>query len=628
VAGHDRGLKTVTGDVIPPFLQALDTRVLVCDGAMGTALYARGVFINRSFDSLNLSDPERVLSVHLAYAQSGADVLETNTFGANRIKLRTFGLAERLHDINEAGARLAREAAGGSAYVAGAIGPLGLRIEPWGRMGRDEAREYFREQAQALLAGGVDLFILETFRDLNEIGAAIDGVRSVSTLPIVAQMTIEDDGNTLDGAPPEQFAPALHQSGANVIGLNCSIGPAHMLETLERMTAVTGAVLSAQPNAGRPRDVEGRTIYLTSPEYMASYARRFAERRVRLVGGCCGTTPEHIAMIKSALSEVGGQVSSRSVGQTRGTPTVAVVPADEPLAPSEKSVLSRAFANRRWVRLIELVPPRGHETKSAIDQSLQLRARGIDAVHVPDGVSGPRLSALSLAVLIRQEAGIDVVLQFASRDKSLLTLQTELLGAYAMGVRNLLPVTGDLRPIGDYPDATTVVDVDSIGLVNAVSRLNRGLDVGGQTIGHATTFHIGVTVNPGAENLDEEIRRFEWKVDAGAEYVITRPVFDVAAFDRLHRRLETSGLPIVLSVRPFESALDAEYLANEVPGVRVPPELLERMRRASDGELAANAGVSIAGEIVRTLRGNVHGINVIPPHGRFDLGMALLDALA
>ena len=611
-----------------PFLQALDDRVLVCDGAMGTALYARGAFINRSFDSLNLSDPERVLSVHHAYAQSGADVLETNTFGANRIKLRAFGLAERLHDINEVGARLAREAAGGSAYVAGAIGPLGLRIEPWGRMGRDEAQEYFREQAQALLAGGVDLFILETFRDLNEIRAAIDGVRSVSTLPIVAQMTIEDDGNTLDGTPPEQFAPALHQSGANVIGLNCSIGPAHMLETLERMTAVTGAVLSAQPNAGRPRDLEGRTIYLTSPEYMASYAKRFAERRVRLVGGCCGTTPEHIAKIKSALSEVGGQVPSRSVGQTRGTPTVSVVPADEPLAPSEKSVLSRAFANRRWVRLIELVPPRGHETKSAIDQSLQLRARGVDAVHVPDGVSGPRLSALSLAVLIRQEAGIDVVLQFASRDKSLLTLQTELLGAYAMGMRNLLPVTGDVRPIGDYPDATTVVDVDSIGLVNAVSRLNRGLDVGGQTIGHATTFHIGVTVNPGAENLEEEIRRFEWKVDAGAEYVITRPVFDVAAFDRLHRRLEASGLPIVLSVRPFENALDAEYLANEVPGVRVPPELLERMRRASDGESAANAGVAIAGEIARTLRGSVQGINVIPPHGRFDLGMALLDALA
>src|SRR5262245_46279287 len=282
---------------------------------MGTMLYAQGVFINRSFDSLNLSDPARVLAVHHAYALSGADVLETNTFGANRIKLRAFGLADRLREINEAGARLARQGARSSVYVAGAIGPLGLRIEPWGRMGRDEAQDYFREQAQALLDGGVDLFILETFRDLNEIRAAVAAVRSICALPIVAQMTIEDDGNTLDGTPPEQFAPALHESGADVIGLNCSIGPAHMLETLERMTAATGANLSAQPNAGRPRDIEGRTIYLTSPEYMASYARRFAERRVRLVGGCCGTTPDHIAQIKAALTRGGSQAPGKAAGR-------------------------------------------------------------------------------------------------------------------------------------------------------------------------------------------------------------------------------------------------------------------------------------------------------------------------
>ena len=613
-----------------PFLEALDERVLVCDGAMGTMLYAQGVFINRSFDSLNLSDPQRVLDVHRAYAHSGADVVETNTFGANRIKLRAFGLTDRLREINEAGARLAREGSGGSAYVAGAIGPLGLRIEPWGRMGREEAHDYFREQVQALLDGGVDLFILETFRDLNEISAAIGAVRAVCALPIIAQMTIEDDGNTLDGTPPEQFAPSLQKAGADVIGLNCSIGPAHMLETLERMTGVTGASLSAQPNAGRPRDVEGRTIYLTSPEYMASYARRFVERRVRLVGGCCGTTPEHIAQIKAALSRVGAPAPIRTASHARGDEllrTPSSLP-DVPLDPSEKSVLSRAFANRRWVQLIELVPPRGHETKSIIDQSLRLRARGVDAVHVPDGPSGPRLSALSLAVLIRQQAGIEVVLQFSSRDKPLVGLQSELLGAYAMGVRNLLAVTGDVRPIGDYPDATAVVDVDSIGLVNAVSRLNQGLDVGGQTIGNATKFHIGVTVNPGAEDLDEEMRRFEWKVDAGAEYVITRPVFDVASFERLHRRLEASHLPIVLSVRPFENVLDAEYLANEVPGIHVPAEMLDRMRRVSTADAAAMEGVAISTEVMHALRNSVQGVNVIPPLGRFDLGLALIDALA
>jgi methionine synthase / methylenetetrahydrofolate reductase(NADPH) len=616
---------------VTPFLEALDERVLVCDGAMGTMLYAQGVFINRSFDLVNLSDPERVASVHHAYAQSGADVLETNTFGANRIKLRAFGLADRLHEINQAGARLAREAARRSTYVAGAIGPLGLRIEPWGRMGCDEAHEYFCEQAQALLDGGVDVFILETFRDLNEIRTAIAAVRSVCALPIVAQMTIEEDGNSLDGTPPEQFAPALRESGADVIGVNCSIGPAHMLETLERMTVVTGAILSAQPNAGRPRDIEGRTIYLTSPEYMASYARRFAERRVRLIGGCCGTTPDHIAQIKSALSRVGAPArttiairAGRTDQALKTTPQAIDAPSDS----TEKSVLSRAFASQRWVRLIELVPPRGHEAKTAIDQSLQLRARGVDAVSVSDGASGPRLSALSLAVLVRQHAGIEVVLQFSSRDKPLVGMQSELLGAYAMGVRNLLAMTGDVRPIGDYPDATAVVDVDSIGLVNAVSRLNQGLDVGGQTIGSATRFHIGVTVNPGAEDLDEEMRRFEWKVNAGAEYVITRPVFDVASFERLHRRLEASRLPIVLSVRPFESALDAEYLANEVPGVQVPAGTLVRMRGASSEDGATMEGVVIATEVTRALQSSVQGVNVIPPLGNFDLGLALLDALA
>ena len=620
--------------MISPFLEALNERVLVCDGGMGTMLYAQGVFINRSFDSLNLSDPARVVAVHEAYAQSGADVIETNTFGANRIKLRAFGLADRLHEINQAGARLAREAVRDSAYVAGAMGPLGLRIEPWGRMGRDEAEEYFREQAQALVDGGVDLFILETFRDLNEIRAAIAAVRSICALPIVAQMTIEDDGNTLDGTAPEQFAPALQESGANLIGLNCSIGPAHMLETLERMTASTTVGLSAQPNAGRPRDVEGRTIYLTSPEYMASYARRFAERRVRLVGGCCGTTPDHIAQIKAALtkSTAASNVKARSSasrGEPSGPPSDCVPPGPPALVePSEKSILSRAFADRRWVRLIEVVPPRGHDTKSAVDQALQLRARRVDAVHVPDGASGPRLSALSLAVLIRQQAGIDVVLQFSSRDKPLIVMQSELLGAHALGLRNLLPVTGDVRAVGDYSDATSVIDVDSIGLVNAVSRLNKGLDVGGQTIGSATTFYIGVTVNPAADDLDEEMRRFAWKVEAGAEYVITRPVFDVKAFEQMHRRLESSGLPVVLSVRPFESVLDAEYLANEVPGVRVPSKMIERMRRAPDADVAAKEGVAIASEITHALRGAVQGVNVIPPQSRFDLGLALLDALA
>jgi homocysteine S-methyltransferase len=394
-----------------------------------------------------------------------------------------------------------------------------------------------------------------------------------------------------------------------------------MLETLERMAAATGARLSAQPNAGRPREVEGRTIYLTSPEYMASYARRFADRGVRLVGGCCGTTPEHIAQMKRALTR-----STRPSGVRIG-PTVTsagtAAASNLPQSP-QPSALMTALRERGWARLVELMPPIGFAMASATEQARRLRARGVDAVHIPEAPSGPRLQAMSMAVLLQQQAQIDTLLEYSSRDKPLVGMQSELLGAFAMGVRNLLAVTGDVRQVGDYTDATAVLDVDSIGLVNAVSRLNRGLGVGGQSIGDPTAFHVGVTVNPGADDLENELRRFEWKVEAGAHFIITRPIFDVAAFERMHRRIEDARLPLVLSLRPFASLLDAEYQANEVPGVRVPKEVLDRIRRCDD---AAAEGVAIAGEVGRALRPMVHGVNIVPPAGRLDLGLLLLDAL-
>jgi methionine synthase I (cobalamin-dependent)/5,10-methylenetetrahydrofolate reductase len=602
-----------------PFLQALDQRVLVCDGAMGTVLYAQGIFINRCFDSLNLTDPRRVAAVHEEYVLAGADVLETNTFGANRIKLRAFGLDDSLREINAQGARLARDAAGHHAYVAGAMGPLGLRIEPWGRTAHEEAQDYFREQAQALVDAGVDLIILETFRDLNEIRAAIAAVRSISGLPLVAQMTIEDEGNSLDGTPPEQFVPALQAAGADVIGINCSIGPAHMLETLERMAGLTSARLSAQPNAGRPRDIEGRTLYLTSPEYMASYARRFLDCRVRLVGGCCGTTPEHIRHIKAAVAGTSARkpVSRRSVATT-STPVVT------PVARSEKSFLANTLARGRWVTLVELLPPRGHAGEESIDQARALRIRGVDAVVIPDGQSGPRLSALSAAVLIQQRTGIETILQYSSRDRSLLGMQSDLLGAHAMGVRNIVVVTGDVPVVGDYPDATAIVDVDSIGLLTALSRFNHGLDVGGQAIGQPTAFHVGVTVNPGAEDLDREMQRFEQKLEAGAEFVVTRPVFDARSFDRIAGRVQAARLPVLLGVRPLASVLDAEFMANEVSGAGVPSDVLERMRRASTPEAAAAEGMAIAREVYQTLKGRVQGVHVTAPLGLVDLAVEVV----
>jgi methionine synthase / methylenetetrahydrofolate reductase (NADH) len=628
------------------FLTALGDRVLVCDGAMGTMLYAKGVFINKSFDALNVTRPDLVAEVHQEYVRAGADIIETNTFGANRIKLASFGLADKLAAINEEGARIARRAAGDRAYVAGSIGPLGIRIEPWGKTGVDEAREYFREQAQALAAGGVDLFILETFRDLNEIGAAIAAVRTVCDLPIVAQMTTEEDGNTLDGTPPERFAPDLEARGATIIGVNCAVGPAPMLDTIERMAAVTALRLSAQPNAGKPRDVEGRNIYLCSPEYMASYARRFILHNVRIVGGCCGTTPEHIRQIKAAVRGVpaastGARESEGARGETAGargeTPGVrgfsrafAAAPAAAvpPIARDHKSRLAHAMSAGRFVLAVELMPPRGFQTDQVLDRARRLKIRGTDIISIPDGVrAGARLSALSLAVLIEQQAGIETVLTYACRDRNLLGIQSDLLGAHAMGLRNLMLVTGDPGRVGDYPDATAVFDVDSIGLANVVSRLNHGCDVGGQAIGAPTGFHVGVSVNPVAANPDEELRRFDFKVEAGAEFVVTRPVFDVKAFESFLKRLEHARLPIVAGVFPFESARNAEFMANEVPGVRVPEALLERMRQVERPDASRAEGIEIARGIAEELRGAVQGIQVSTQSGDIDAALAVIDGL-
>jgi homocysteine S-methyltransferase len=608
-----------------PFLEEIAARVLVCDGAMGTMLYAKGVFLNRCFDELNLTQPDLVAEVHQAYVRAGADVIETNTFGANRVKLGSFGLADRTHAINVQGARIARHAARESAYVAGAVGPLGVRIEPWGRTGVDEAEAFFREQAAALVEGGVDVFVLETFRDLNEAGAAIRAVQSLCTLPIVAQMTTEDDGNTLDGTPPEVFAPALVRMGAHLVGLNCSVGPAAMLETIERVAAAVEAPIAAQPNAGRPRDIEGRNIYLCSPEYMASYARRFIVNRVKLVGGCCGTTPEHIRAIKTAVRA--------SAPATRPGPRASVgagAPAVEspPVAPVDragKSRMANAIVRGAFVVAVELVPPKGFLAERLIEGARLLKIRGVDVVTIPDGpLAAARMSALSAAVLIEQQAGIETLLHYACRDRNLLGMQSDLLGAHAMGLRNLLLVTGDPPKIGDYPDATAVFDVDSIGLTNVVAQLNRGLDIGGQPIGQPTAFHIGVAANTAAPNLDEEIRRFDYKVEAGAEFAVTQPVFDLKAFDAFVARIR-APIPIVAGVVPFASLRHAEFLANEVPGVRVPETLLDRMRRAEARDAAAAEGLAIAREILAELRSRVQGIQIAASASRLETALALLE---
>ena len=609
----------------PSFLEALESRVLVCDGAMGTMLYARGIFLNRSFDELNLTQPDLVAEVHQAYVRAGADVVETNTFGANRVKLGAFGLSERVHAINVAGARIARHAARDVAYVAGAIGPLGVRVEPWGKTGIDEAEEYFREQARALIEGGVDLFVLETFRDVNEIGAAIRAVRSLGTLPIVAQMTTEEDGNSLDGVAPERFVPELEQLGADVIGLNCSVGPAVMLETLERMARVTHCKLSAQPNAGKPREVEGRNLYLCSPDYMARFARRFIDTGVRLVGGCCGTTPEHIRAIKVAVRSLAPGATRKDGARASAAPAAV---ATAPVPREQKSRMANALARGGFVVSVELAPPRGFQADGLVEQARRLKIHGVDLVNVPDTPhASARMSALAAAFMAQQQAGVETILHYACRERTLLAMQSDLLGAHSMGIRNVLLVTGDPPKVGDYADATAVSEVDSIGLVNAVARLNTGLDIGGQPIGSPTAFHIGVAVNPGALNLDEELRRFAYKVEAGAEFAITQPVFDVEEFRRFVERVRAHAIPIIAGVMPLESLRHAEFMANEVPGVYVPPSVIERMRRADGDGRAADEGLAIAREVAAEVRPLVRGVQISTAPKAIDMALGVIEAV-
>jgi methionine synthase / methylenetetrahydrofolate reductase(NADPH) len=612
----------------PSFLAELDQRVLVCDGAMGTMLYAKGIFLNRSFDELNLTQPDLVADVHQIYVRHGADVIETNTFGANRVKLGLFGLADQVHEVNLRGARIARNAARDQAWVAGSIGPLGIRIEPWGKTGVDEAESFFAEQARALVEGGVDLFVLETFRDVNEMGAAIRAVRSVCALPIVAQMTTEEDGNTADGVAPETFVPELERYGADVVGVNCSVGPAPMLETIERLARVATVRLSAQPNAGKPREIEGRNIYLCSPEYMASYARRFIDAGVRLVGGCCGTTPEHIRQIKQAVRALSlkavGPGAGRAGEVAAAAGTVEPAPAIVPRA--AKSRMGNALERGTFVVSVELVPPRGYRAEALVEQARRLRILGVNLVNIPDGPRATgRMSALAAAVMVEQQ-GIETILHYACRDRNMIGMQSDLLGAHAMGLRNVLVVTGDPPRVGDYPDATAVYEVDSIGLTNLVAKLNRGQDIGGQPIGQPTAFHIGVAANPGAFDVEQEIRRFAYKVEAGAEFAVTQPVFDLAALRRFLDRVASHPIPVLAGITPLESLRHAEFMANEVPGVSVPAEILERMRLAEEAGRAREEGMVIARELIAELAGSVQGLQITLPAGAFETVVQLLEA--
>ena len=608
------------------FREQLLTRALVADGAMGTELYARGVFINRCFDELNVSSPDMVRDVHKQYVKVGAEILEANTFGANRMRLAAFGLAEKLQEINHAGVRLAREAAGDAVYVAGAIGPLGVRIEPLGSVSFAEAREVFREQAQALVEAGVDLLILETFSDLSEIREAIFAAREVAgkDMVIVAQVTIDDHGDMPGGATPEIFTRRLDEWPADVIGLNCSVGPKATLETIERMMQFSHKPMSAMPNAGLPAVIEGRKMYLCSPEYMAQYARRMLWAGVKIVGGCCGTTADHIKLIRAEAHSL--QPQTRKLSVTIEEP-VAKAKALVKVPVGEKSQLGAKLAAQKFVAFVEILPPRGVDPLKEIEGARACAAKGIDCINVPDGPrASARLSAQVTCQLIQREAKIEAVLHFCCRDRNILGIQSELLGAHAVGVRNLICITGDPPRMGTYPDATAVFDVDAIGLTNIVNNLNHGLDIGGNPIGSQTALLIGVGANPGALNLDEEIRRLEWKAQAGAEYIVTQPVFDLDLLEQFLKRTEHVKLPVICGIWPLTSYRNAEFMVNELR-VPVPEHFMARMRRVDNAEKARQEGIAIAQEMVGRVRRMVAGVQLSAPFGRYSMAIDVAEAI-
>jgi len=598
-----------------------DGRTHVFDGAMGTMLYGRGVFLNVCYDELNLRQPDLVREIHREYLRAGAELLETNTFGANPRKLAQYGLAGDTERINRAAAELTRGVAGGRAAVVGAIGPLGIRIEPFGETSVEEARADFGRQARGLLEGGVDGLILETFSDVEELRAALTAIRALTDLPIIAQMTVGTDGRTHYGTAPAGFGPLLEAMGADVIGVNCSVGPHGVLEAVEQLAAVITRPISAQPNAGLPRDVGDRKIYMASPEYMGEYAKRIVEAGARFVGGCCGTTPAHIKAIAGFVQSVSPRHLATAVAAE--APAAGLEPA--PLA--ERSHYGAKLARGEFITTVEIVPPKGVDPTPMFDQCRALKAAGVDAVNVPDGPRAQsRMGALLSGLLIEREVGIETVVHYACRDRNLLGMLSDLLGAAAGGLRNLLLVTGDPPKMGPYPEATAVFDIDAIGLTNLVARLNRGLDPGNNPIGAPTRFVIGVGVNPAAPDLDRELRRFQWKVEAGAEFAITQPVFDLDQLDRFLKQVESFRLPIIGGIWPLVSLRNAEFLANEVPGVSVPEEVLRRMRRASElgREAALAEGVGIAREMLAAVRGRLRGAQVSAPLGRVPVALEVL----
>jgi homocysteine S-methyltransferase len=606
------------------FLDRLHHEVLVCDGAMGTALYARGFSYQSCFEELNESQAAVIEEMHREYIAAGAQVIETNTFGASALRLAEHGFEKRVREINRAGAEIAKRAAGNRAYVAGSLGPLNRVLEPIGTLTLADARTAFREQAHGLLEGGVDLFIIETISSLAEIREAILAIRELSDLPIVATMTFTEEGKTLVGDKPAEVRRELISYGADVIGANCSVGPQAMLDVIERMAAGGDSIpLAAQPNAGLPRIVGGRYLYLASPQYFGEYARRFVEAGVSLVGGCCGTTFDHIRAMAQAVKGMTPALHPQHVSarDTEDEPRL------EPLTAGVPHSDFRTNLGKKFQISVEIDPPRSINPEPFIRSAQMLKAHGVDLINVADSpLARSRMSALAMAHLLRRDAGVDVLLHVSCRDRNALALQSELLGAHTLGVLNVLAVTGDPPSVGDYPFAKAVFELDSIGLAKLVTQLNLGRDLTGGKMEEPTRFLLGVGVNPTATDLKTEYERFRRKIDAGAQFAFTQPLFDPLTLEKFLDDVSAfCAIPVFVGIMPLRSSKHAEYIHNELPDMSVPERIRTAMKNS--GTEGARVGVELAREFLLATKPLVQGAYLMPPFNKFQMAVDVIRGM-
>ncbi|MEM6960209.1 MAG: bifunctional homocysteine S-methyltransferase/methylenetetrahydrofolate reductase [Myxococcota bacterium] len=614
------------------FLEDLKAGAMVIDGAMGTALYEQGLLYTSSLDAASLTRPEVVRKVHESYVRAGAHAITTNTFGANRFRLQPHGLSDRIEDVNRASLELARDAADGRAVLA-SVGPTGTLLKTMGALDLEQVRDSFREQARVLKEGGTDAILLETFRQPAEIRLALEGVRAGSRgeVPVVACVSFDAFGTMADGTEPEQMAQALAQWGADAVGVNCSDGPAGVYEMIVRMTG-SGLPLIAIPNAGLPRRVEGRFAYRATPEYFQLYARRFYKAGVHAVGGCCGATFEHIRKVVAAARMAAGQANSsedmggggsREMRQHR----IASAPGVEVSPVMQKGKLG-AKIGTEFVVSVEVNPPPGLSLDKALHGAAALKEGGVDVINVADGPrASARMGNIALCLRIEQQLQMPALMHVTTRDRNLLASVAHLLAAHELGVRNLVVITGDPPKMGDFPDATPVYDTDSIGLIRLIKAMNHGYDPGGKPIGAATSFLIATGAEPAAQDYEREIRRLEQKIEAGAEFIMTQPVYDPEVLDRFLKDIQHLNTPVLVGLLPLASHRNAEFLHNEVPGMRIPEEVRERMRGAGMGSDARAVGVSIAREMLMEVRDRVHGAYIMPPFARYKTALDVIKGV-